>query len=100
MPTFARTVGVGVAVTVCWALSDPVLDWRLPGPLEERPMSTQPCCAEGSGAAVPLVVAGLIARRRSATPSPEPFGLAKLHFAVAVPSTGVMISCAAWVTGL
>src|SRR5215471_2159646 len=73
--------------------------WEV-GPLDERAMSTQPACGVGVGAAPPFVVFGFMAQRRADTPSPEPLGRAKLQFAVAEPSTGVMISWAALVTGL
>lgn len=67
------------------------------GPDDERAMSTQP--AAGSGA-VPPDSAPPMEFSSAPRPGPEPSGRAKLQFSPAVPSTGVMISFWAPVTGL
>src|SRR5215472_16340455 len=70
----------------------------LPGPPDERAMSTQPACG---GLASPVAVPPA-EMSRALKPSVEPFGRVKLQLEKAPPAralAGVMISCAVAVTG-
>src|SRR5215475_10529896 len=75
------------------AAAGPVALACVPGPLEDREKSIQPC--DGGAASCGATVFGLIDLRSAFRPSPDPLGRVMLQ-----PSLGTMTSCAAFVTGL